>query len=145
MDMVEPSFHLTHYKKSFSLGLYINKLFLEHVCLFSFCKQSSAHVVLLPSTNVSELDSTTQHLRHWNFLFLEDHREHAIPCGANVITYIFQGQQDLQVCGIHRKSPSTTFKRSPFRDEIQARRQVHVSTMEILYTFHISSSRTIRV
>jgi hypothetical protein len=39
--------------------------------------------------NVFELDSTTQQLRHWNCLFLAAHREHAIPCGANVITYSF--------------------------------------------------------
>jgi hypothetical protein len=36
--MVEVFFHLAHCKKSVSLGLYINKLLLEHVCLFSFCK-----------------------------------------------------------------------------------------------------------
>jgi hypothetical protein len=31
-------FHLAYCKKSVSLGLYINKLHLEHVCLFSLCK-----------------------------------------------------------------------------------------------------------
>jgi hypothetical protein len=37
MVLVEVCFHLAHCKnKLVSLGLYINKILLKHVCLFSF-------------------------------------------------------------------------------------------------------------
>jgi hypothetical protein len=61
-----------------------------------------------------------------------------------VITYNFQGQQVVKVCGLHMKRPSATCRETHFRLKIQTR-GLNFATVEISCEDHISGPRVFRV
>jgi hypothetical protein len=61
-----------------------------------------------------------------------------------VITYSFQGQQVIQVRGLHRKRPSATCRATHFRLKIQTD-GLSFATVEIPCEDHISGPRVFRV